>query len=264
MRRRMSDEFSKRLRSRLSRRFELYDETIIVAGRSFAFTRVADPEKVLDDVIAAETKGAKGRMPYWAELWESAIGVGEFLLTRTNQRVISNEGQGASSEKLSSLAPYPLILAPLSAIDLGCGMGFSGMIAASLGMRVMLADIEQDSLLFAALNTAKWRENVRTRRLDWRVDHLGEKFDLIIGADVLYERAQWDHIEPFLREHLATNGKILLGEPGRPTSAPFPEWISQRGWNISIDSIRLEDRGKTIRVFTVENESRIQKSESRI
>lgn len=246
MRRRMSDEFSKRLRSRLSRRFELYDETIIVAGRAFAFTRVADPEKVLDDVIAAESAGAKGRMPYWAELWESAIGVGEFLL-----KGASAQGKGASDNFSPLLAPCPSILAPLSAIDLGCGMGFSGMIAASLGMRVMLADIEQDSLLFAALNTAPWRENVRTRRLDWRIDHLGEKFDLIIGADVLYERAQWDHLEPFFREHLAPTGKILLGEPGRPTSAPFPEWISERGWNISIDSIRLEDRGKTIRVFTL-------------
>lgn len=222
----MSDTFAQRLRSRLSRRFEMYDETIIVAGRAFAFTRVADPEKVLDDVIAAESAGAKGRMPYWAELWESAIGVGEFLLRDTH--------------------------ATISALDLGCGMGFSGMIAASMGMRVMLADIEQDSLLFAALNTSRWRENVRTRRLDWRADHLGEKFDLIIGADVLYERAQWDHLEPFFREHLAPTGKIILGEPGRPTSAPFPEWISQRGWNISIDSIRLEDRGKTIRVFTVD------------
>jgi predicted nicotinamide N-methyase len=221
----VQNEFAQRLRSRLSRRFALHDETIIVAGRAFAFTRVADPEKVLDDVIAAESTGAKGRMPYWAELWESAIGVGAFLLRDSHTCI--------------------------SALDLGCGMGFSGMIAASLGMRVMLADIEQDSLLFAALNTARWRENVRTRRLDWRVDHLGEKFDLIIGADVLYERAQWEHLEPFFREHLAPTGKILLGEPGRPTSAPFPEWISGRGWNNSIDSIRLEDRGKTIRVFTM-------------
>ena len=59
------------------------------------------------------------------------------------------------------------------------------------------------ALLFAQLNSLPYAARVRTRRLDWRADHLGERFDLILGADILYERKQWDFLEPFWRAHLA-------------------------------------------------------------
>ena len=97
------------------------------------------------------------------------------------------------------------------------------------------------------------RDRVRTRRVDWRTDRLDEKFDLIIGADVLYERAQWDFLEPFWRAHLSPGGRIVLGEPGRQTGEMFPDWVSARGWAIEIEPIRLEERSKTIRVFVLRN-----------
>ena len=208
-------------------RFDLLDESHIVAVRTYAFTLVADPERVLDDVIAAEGRGEKGRMPYWAELWESALGVGEWLHRNVHQ---------AQNR---------------SVLDLGCGMGFAGMIAASLGAQVTFADIEPDSLLFAELNSFQWRDRIDLRRIDWETDRLAQKFDLIIGADVLYDRVQWDHVEPFWLQHLSPGGTVLLGEPSRPAGASFPEWIKSCGWKIEIDQVRLEDRSKTIRLFVL-------------
>jgi hypothetical protein len=89
------------------------------------------------------------------------------------------------------------------------------------------------------------------RRIDWSRDRLGQRFDLLIGADVLYERAQWDFLDTFWQQHLAPDGQIVLGEPGRQTGAAFPAWIALRGWTIHTDRTRLEDRGKTISVFTL-------------
>lgn len=210
---------------RLATRFDLLDETYTVGGTDYAFTRVADPEKVLDDVIAAEGRGEMGRMPYWAELWESALGIGEWLHRN------------------------PAALAGKQVLDLGCGMGFAGMIAASLGGRVTFADIEKDCLDFALLNSADWKSRVNALHVDWQTDRLREKFDLILGADVLYERAQWDPLERFWSHHLAPGGLILLGEPSRPTGVPFPEWIQSCGWKVKTDQVRLEERSKTIRLL---------------
>jgi len=218
-------DLRRRQREQLETRFDLLDETHTVAGRHYAFTRVADPEQVLDDVIAAEGRGEKGRMPYWAELWESALGIGEWLHN------------------------HSATVADRQVLDLGCGMGFAGMIAASLGGRVTFVDIEPDSLRFAEFNTLQWRDRVNVQRLDWQSDRLTTKFDLIIGADVLYERAQWDALEPFWLHHLAPGGTVLLGEPSRQTGESFPEWIKSCGWKIAIDQVRLEERSKTIRLF---------------
>ena len=41
------------------------------------------------------------------------------------------------------------------------------------------------------------------RRLNWQTDRLDERFALILGADVVYERAQWEYLEPFWKAQLA-------------------------------------------------------------
>ena len=176
-------------------------------------------------------------LPYWAELWESATGVGQFL-----------ERTWGGNEQ-------PDRAAPCSVLDLGCGMGLSGTVAAALGARVMFADLEPPALLFARLNSLPHDpagRRVRTRRLDWRTDRLGEAFDLIVGADILYERKQWEFLEPFWRAHLAPAGKVLLGEPGRPTGKAFMEWVRRRGWGLELFEERVPDRAEPIRVLRIQ------------
>jgi hypothetical protein len=87
------------------------------------------------------------------------------------------------------------------------------------------------------------------RQLNWQTARLRERFDLILGADILYERAQWEYLEPFWRHHLAPNGRVLLGEPGRKTGDEFPAWIVQRGWKIAFHEQTVTTRSKAIRLF---------------
>jgi predicted nicotinamide N-methyase len=195
---------------------------------------------VLDDVAAAadlrerlsgQRESDPQHLPYWAELWDSAIGMATYLAARTN------------------LGPN------VSILDLGCGMGLSGVVAAAKGCRVTFADMEAEALLFAQLNAmtvASDPDMVRARCLNWQRDNLGERFDLILGADILYERKQWEYLEPFWRAHLAPNGRVLLGEPGRPTGDAFPEWIQPRGWSFTSREQVTFSRPKPIRLFSLQ------------
>src|SRR5205814_498416 len=108
---------------------------------------------------------------------------------------------------------------------------------------------ESDALLFARLNSLAYASRVRTRQVNWHTQSLGEQFDLILGGDVVYERAQWTALEPFWRRHLALDGLVLLGEPGRQTGALFIEWIRERDWNTELLEQPLPDRAKTIRIL---------------
>ena len=247
---------------RIGARFHVVTETVRVGRLTFPFTRIADPDRVLDDVAAEEdrlekvrgrrTDGEYLRLPYWAELWDSAAGVAEFLVKQYEDgqwRLQDGEDRPASipSPDLSpsSSSPQPTVL------DLGCGMGLTGTVAAALGARVLFADLETPPLLFARLNSLPWAGRVHTRQLDWRTDRLGERFDLIIGSDVLYERKQWENLEPFWRAHLAPGGTVLLGEPGRPTGKAFPEWITSRGWHLRRETQPVPTQPDPIQLFVL-------------
>ncbi len=137
----------------------------------------------------------------------------------------------------------------LRVLDLGCGMGLSGTAAAALGASVLFADLEPPALLFAQLNSLPFSDRIRTRRLNWQADQLDERFDLILGSDILYERQQWEFLDPFWRSHLEPRGQLLLGEPGRQTGEAFMEWIAKRGWKLVQSQQNVPSRAAPIRIF---------------
>lgn len=258
---------SARLLQRIRRRYAVLTETVQVGPLTFPFTRIKDPNRVLDEVAAEEDRleKVKGQrvtedqlhLPYWAELWDSAMGLGQHLVKGSGIRVQGSGKVGRTDASCdSSLNPEPRTpnlfhetLNPLRVLDLGCGMGLAGTVAGALGHRVLFADLESPALLFARLNSLPWAPRVRTRRTDWRKDHLGERFDLVLGADILYERKQWDFLEPFWREHLADRGAVLLGEPGRRTGELFVDWIRARGWSLTEFAEPVETRSRPIRLL---------------
>ena len=246
-----------RLRHRIARRFALVDTSFTFGSLTLPFTRVADPDRVLDEVAAEEDRlervsGVRApsdqlHLPYWAELWDSAVGIGQWLARESGVA-----GGGSGERRVAPSLPTPYSLPPTSGtsvLDLGCGMGLAGTVAAALGARVVFADLEPPALLFARLNSMPWRERVRTRRLNWQSDRLDQRFDLILGADILYERKQWDYLEPFWRAHVAANGAVLLGEPGRQTGDLFVDWIAARGWQLTRHAEKVATRPQPIRLF---------------
>ncbi|MEO6437187.1 MAG: methyltransferase domain-containing protein [Tepidisphaeraceae bacterium] len=217
---------------------------ICLNGLPFDFVQIEDPDRVLDQVADEEdrleklngrrTDGDYLHLPYWAELWDSASGIGLHLINR----------MAGSSDRPPSR--------PGSVLDLGCGMGLAGSVAARLGMNVLFADLEPPALLFARLNSLPDAPRVRTRRLNWQIDRLDETFDLILGADILYERKQWDFLEPFWRMHLAPGGMVLLAEPGRQTGDLFIDWIAERGWKLDRHEQAVTPRPQPIRLFELQ------------
>lgn len=225
-----------RLLDRIHRVYETVREDRQIGPCSIAFTRIKDPDRVLDLVVEEcdrleKVTGVRledpQHLPYWAELWDSAGGVGQVL--------IESFGPGS--------APPP------STLDLGCGMGLTGSIAAALGAPVLMADIEAPALLFARLNSLPWADRVRVRRVNWQTDDLGEQFGLIVGADILYERKQWEFLDAFWRKHLAPGGQLLLGEPGRQTGDTFLEWAPARGWGLERRDLKVPTRETPVRVL---------------
>jgi len=232
-----------RLLKRIHRRYQTVSFTVRIGtegqgGLVIPFTRIADPDRVLDEVAEEDGRREKlgGRrleddelhLPYWAELWDSAYGIGQYLAEQQAAGALQNVH---------------------SVLDLGCGMGLAGTTAAALGLNVLFADLEAPALLFAEMNSLGYPGRARTRRLNWRTDRLGERFELILGADILYEKVQWPHLDAFWKHHLADDGLVVLGEPGRQTGDLFEQWVGGQGWTLTRTEERVQTREKPIRLF---------------
>ncbi len=185
--------------SRLQRRYALTLESFEVAGTWMEILRPSSTS--LDQAWSREPLAGA----YWAELWDGGVALADWLARRgslSGQRVL----------------------------DLGCGLGVIGAMAARQGAAVWLADAANDALLFARWNCWPWRRRVRCRRLDWTGDRLSMRFDWILTGDVLYDPQLWDGLERFCRVHLADGGAWLVGEPGPLRGGKCPSWLAERGW----------------------------------
>jgi predicted nicotinamide N-methyase len=215
------------LEARIRRRFETVCEVRRFHEVVVQFTRVANPDEAaaqLESALASTPEAMGDWQPYWVETWDSSV-------------VLADELAGRD-------------LAGVRLLDLGCGLGLTGTVAAAKGACVTMVDAAAPALLFARLNSWPWRQRVCVRRLDWRRDRLaGQYFPLIVGADILYDRDDWPFQEAFWRAHLADGGAVLLGDPGRSTGLAFPDWLTPRGWNIARTEVRAGPVGRAIRLF---------------
>lgn len=193
----------------LRRDYAVKVETLEIEDWSTTLWTVEAPDSRLDELIE-EARIAGGEQlrwePYWALSWASCLDCAAVA------RTTSLDGKRV--------------------MDLGCGIGAVGAAAAAQGALVHLVDNAAPALRFAQRNTWPWRDQVTLAQLDWRGGQLDCQFEFIFGADVLYDRGQWDSLESFWRRHLAAGGQLVLGEPNRTMAASFPDWLEQRGWRV--------------------------------
>jgi predicted nicotinamide N-methyase len=169
-------------------------------GDGLAPLRIARPassEALIDDARF----GAQDEfLPYWAELWPSAVTLARWV--------------GAAS------------LSGLRVLELGCGLALPSVAAARVGADVVATDWAPEAVLAARRNAELNGVALRALTADWRdaaaIAALGP-FDVVLAADVLYEAR---HAEPLLLllDVLAAP-RILLTDPSRATAATFLDAI---------------------------------------
>lgn len=75
-------------------------------------------------------------------------------------------------------------------LELGCGTGLSGIFCAKFGARSVLMTDYNDKVLETVSDNASRNglTNINVRRLDWlHMDNESERYDTIIGSDIVYD-----------------------------------------------------------------------------
>ena len=150
-----------------------------------------------DDLISEADFVRDDRLPYWADLWPSAIALARVLPSMAKP--------GART------------------LEIGCGLGLVTIAALQAGLEVLASDYYEDALLFTRRNAlvAAGREP-RTRIIDWRAwpNDVG-RFDLILASDLLYEQSYASLIAAAIARALAPGGRALIADPGRAAFGMF-------------------------------------------
>jgi predicted nicotinamide N-methyase len=186
-------------------RFEPVERRIDVGDRPVSIWRPPDMESLID-LAAFE---ADERIPYWADVWESAIVLAEDLAAM--------DGAGKTL------------------LELGCGLGLPSLVAARAGFTVTATDYEETALEGVRYNAERNRiGGLRTLVLDWRnlPEDLGT-FDLVVAADVLYETHHPAVLAATILRTLAPSGLGLVADPCRAKAAGFAPAARAAGMAVS-------------------------------
>jgi predicted nicotinamide N-methyase len=108
-------------------------------------------------------------------------------------------------------------------LELGCGLGLPSLAAAAGGADVLATDWAQEAVELLRRNAARNGLPLRVERVRWDEPEpllAGAPWDLVLGADLLYEARNADQLAELLP---GLGGEVLLAEPGRPYARTFLE-----------------------------------------
>ena len=143
--------------------------------------------------------------PYWSVLWRSGLALAREL-----------DGMQLRGRRV---------------VELGCGLGLPSIAAARAGADVLATDACPEALELVAYNADANHVRVETATLDW--SNPGEpaaqgRFDLVLAADVLYERGS---VAPLLSLLPDLAPEAWVADPGRPAAGAFVE-EARRRWYV--------------------------------
>lgn len=154
--------------------------------------------------------------PFGLLLWESAIALARHLA--------SSDGLGGRR-----------------LLEIGAGTGLAGLAAMRRGARVRQTDHLDVAIALCRHNAAvNGLAGIDADLADWDDWHDDCHYDVIVGADVLYDRAAHAPVAAILARNLADGGRAVLTDPGRMHTPLFVEAMRSAGWTVTTETVEID------------------------
>lgn len=198
----------------LSRRWSTATERVTVGSMQWELFKPANADHLISEADYVMDE----RLPYWADLWPSARILAATLL-----------GERGDNRTL---------------LEMGCGLGLATLASMQAGFEVTATDYYDEALHVTRGNASRnlGREPM-VRMVNWRAwpDDLGQ-FDVVIAADVLYEKEYATLVAQCLARALKRDGVAIVADPGRLALPAFRTAVVDAGLKIeSVEKVKYED-----------------------
>lgn len=182
-----------------------------IEGLCVDIERVTNIDELYEQLIA---KGENHpdfqdeRIPYWAELWPSALALSQYLVASK----INFEGK--------------------KILEIGAGLGLPSIVAAKLGASVCVSDYLSEAVNFSSKNFEKNNLKADFQILDWRTPDKSFAADIVLAADVAYEKRMFEYLPLAFKTFCKPNGTIYLSEPNRGLAQYFLQDLHNQGFTV--------------------------------
>lgn len=204
-----------------------------IEGLSIDIERVTNIDALYDELIAKGKNHADfkdERIPYWAELWASALALSQFLAASK----IDFKGK--------------------KVLEIGAGLGLPSIVAAKLGADVCVSDYLPEAVEFSRKNFLRNDiNNAQFEILDWRTPDKLFAADILLAADVAYENRMFEFLPTAFKILCKPNGTIFLSEPNRGLAQYFLQDLHNQGFTVEkiIVSVTLFDVKYNINILKI-------------
>lgn len=162
--------------------------------------------------------------PYWALVWSGSKLLAEWLL---------------ATEELASCR----------VLDVGCGLGLIAVAAAQAGAQVTAVDRDADAIAFVRASAAHAAVDLEILVGDVADAVRGREFDVVVAAELLYERTAFGVLAGALSEALSPNGRLYLADASRVDTRDFYRELATVGLRCAEERTEaVDEEGTRVRV----------------
>ena len=162
--------------------------------------------------------------PLWAKAWEASWVLADFL-------------GGLPTEPGKRF------------LEIGCGLGLVGVVAASFGHKIVMTEHNPDAIQFARANAElNHCSDVEVIDLDWNSPSLYGQFDYVVGSEVVYHDQDFEPLRNLFERFLKPEGEVILCEGIRKTSLDFFKEM-QRHFDLKAQQKSIRSPEKTVLVI---------------
>ncbi len=171
-----------------------------IGNETFDLLQIKDMPGYIDRLVDRARPGEPVELPIWGKIWPSCLILALFM----------------------DRMPLP---GGAKILEVGAGGGLNSLLLARRGYKVVLSDYEPDALLFCKINVLKngLEQNATVRKVDFCKDDLGQRFDCIVGCEVLYKEEHYSMLLDFLLKHIShgPGAEIILALDKKRTGRNF-------------------------------------------
>lgn len=209
----------------ISIKYPTITKTLNISGKVFVIEAIRNLDEAIDILCASlspedqKDPFAEDLCPYFGILWAGSIGLAEYLVEN------------------------PDLVKDKTVLELGCGLGLPSLVATYLGGEVLATDFHPDAEEYFKRNCRHTSIECNYKRMNWREESSDpQKFDVVIGSDVLYESRHPREVAQGLIKFCKPEGTIILSDPGRNYLQQFITAMNNEGIKEEMTSIKVEDK----------------------
>lgn len=198
-------------------KYELELLPIAIGGKRLKLYGVKINDTFVDNLFQHGEEKTNS-FPFWVKIWEASIILADHLIQIGIQK----------DQKI---------------LEVGAGMGVTGLFLSAFGYNVTITDYDEDTLELLRINAKQnGLSNVSVAKLDWNDPDIKGKYDIVCGSELVYKEVDIAPVINLIQRYIRPKGVVFISHDlQRKSMIKFIEMISS---SFEIKNVVKTLRGK--------------------